>query len=396
MAFCTHCGHPLENDPAICPSCNAVIKPEENAVTPEVTTRASNKSKKKWKMIIAVLGAVLIIGVVVFYWYGKKETTPVNQLQAFEQALEAKDGKKMSKLLVPSTDSMTVTMETGDQLMDYLSKNPNVAEGMIDVFKDQIRTKGMTKMPEDYPQLLLKKSGKKLLFFDTYRFEVQPYYALISVNYKGTTIIIDDKEWGTTEKDNDEIKVGPLAPGVYTLIANYKGEYGKEEKEIELDFYQEGTTNANIEVEMSGSAVVVSSNYPDAFLYINGEDSGYSVDEYKELGTMKRDGSVTLQAYYDFGFSEGYSDEMTVTTQKTVNLNIEPDKDTAYEGIKTTLLSHTYQWIDAFEYQDMSSLTLVQDSDYIKNQEKNFKTLYNKNMYWEGTFNSLVFDLGFL
>lgn len=389
MKFCTQCGQKLNGDEAACPSCGKVLKEETRQ---EEQSPVAVKPARKSKKVLYLALVLLVAACAVFYFYGSSRTDPQNRLDDFQTALRTQNASAMTNLLAPGVEGMSITEETSESLIDYLNENEAAADSMMAVFQDQIRSDGKTKMPEEYPQITLKKGENKWLFFPSCQFELQPYYADVTVNYKGTKLQVDGQSYGSTKKDGETVQVGPFAPGEYTVKANYTGEYGKETKEADLNFFDTLETNTAIDMEMSGSAVVVSSNYPEADLYLNGEYTGYAVSDFKELGTLKRDGTNTLQAYYDFGFSEGYSDEVTVTKQKTVDLTVEPNQRDVYEGIKSTTGQHVYEWIDAFSSKDTSYLTIIRDSSYMERQEKNIQGLNNENAYWTGSLNYLRFD----
>lgn len=387
MSFCTSCGHKLDGDEAACSSCRNMIQ------TARSTEEVLVPRRKRGRRTVLLLAALVVLAGAGFYLYGSSKTDPDDQIQAFRKAVRSDDADALKELLVPGAEGMKITDESSKQLIAYLTENSGSADDMAVIFKDQARSDGVTVMPKEFPQINLEKGADKWLVFPSYELVMEPYYAEATVNYKGTSLTVGGQSYGPTKKDGEVVQIGPLAPGEYTIKANYTGEYGKESKEVTMNLFNSLEEMPEVAVEMSGSAVAVSSNYPEADLYLNGEYTGYTVSEYKELGTIERDGSNTLQAIYHFGFSEGSSEEVTVSKQQTIELNVEPDRRDVYEGIKSTTNQHVYEWIDAFSSKDTSYLTKIRDLEYMARQEKNIQGLNNENASWSGSLNYLRFDI---
>ncbi|OAH54482.1 hypothetical protein AWH48_07745 [Domibacillus aminovorans] len=398
LSFCRQCGHKLDDTTLkFCPSCGMSFHPDPTETNhkpvPPVTRAKAPAQKSKGKQLASLLIIWLVVAGSVFVWYGKKQTDPMNQVEAFEEAAAQKDGKAMAALLTPAVKEMKITDDTGQQLVDYLNENPDVKEEMVKLFKEQAVTKRTADIPEEHPQLILKKGEKKWFFFDTYQYEVQPYYANIHVNFKETAITLDGKSYGTTKEDEAVIKAGPFAPGAYMLVADYKGEYGKEKTERTIDFYESLSAEASFYVEMTGNGVAVTSNRPEAILYVNGESTGKTIREMRKYGPVKRDGSVELSAVYDYPFGSGNAEPVQVKDQEKIHFDVHPDRQDVYEGLRKTIVDHTHEWIQAFENQDTSYFTHVQDDAYFARQRGYYNESSSEGKQWTGSFNYLRFDL---
>lgn len=403
LMACPSCGTKITNfSLKYCPSCGSsideVVKEKQNKAKDkpkdESKTRA-NLNEKKWtmktKLIISFVAIFLILIASVFV-YGYQETNPANQLEAFEQAVEKKDGKAMAHLLVPANEEMKITEENGQQLVQYLHENPDVKDAMMKTFREQIRSKGNTKMAKEYPQLVLKEHQSKWLVFKAYKYEIQPYYAAFNVNFKGTTISVDGKEKGKTKKDNQTIKVGPFAPGKYEVVAHYKGEYGEEKKKVTLDFYEDLAPTQKVPVKMVGSGVNITSNIEDAEVYVNDESIGETVGEIDTYGPVKRDGSVEIYAVYDYPFGEGKSEPVVIKNQKEIHLEVKPDPKTVYDSLAYTIERHSNQWVLAYGMKNISYFSYILDEEYLDKQLEYYEKMSDANKYWVGDLDYIRLD----
>ncbi|MBL4954685.1 zinc-ribbon domain-containing protein [Neobacillus sp. YIM B02564] len=327
MESCQNCGHKLNPGQKFCPKCGAVQKREAAAPPPSAPQNRSREENrkgpsffrsKKFKVLAAVI-VILAIGMIGAYQYIASTMTPGKIQAQFVDAVKKQNVKEMKQILNKNQTELDLTDDVISDFLMYLKKHPDVyTKTVLQLKKDA----GKLAVNKDYDDrkrpVSLVRDGKKWLVFDYYAINVKPYAVKLETDQDPVEISINGKAVGKISKSNDTF--GPYLLSDIEIKATYKGEYMNVVKTESIDPYEEdgqnkeGIQNINVELDLSGNTVTVSSNNEDALLYVNGKSTRKKIKDIEEFGPVKTDGSMKLQAVYQLGSHTVKSPEEPITS----------------------------------------------------------------------------------
>ena len=301
MKFCAKCGTKLEED--ICPQCSYTssskqdkpnqeylsnIQPVNNDATP--VRRSSGLSVgAKIGIIGATIAAVLLIGIFIA---GNSLSKPSKVVSKFEKAVASDNKADLNNVLFCDDNRMEINENTIAPLLSYFKENPSYLNTVIkNLNNDAIiseQTNGLTVATGKSNQsiLTLTYTGKKFLFFPSYKIDIQPTFIQIKAGIKDVTFSLNSTEIGKSDVDNYSKEYGPFIPGKYKLLANYKGKYVTLSEPHDVDLITANDGKANIDILTNLNYIKVKSEYPDAAIFVNGKDAGIKVADAQNFGPL--------------------------------------------------------------------------------------------------------------
>lgn len=290
-----------------------------NSVVPEAEIRDS----KKVLIIVAIIVAIILIAGIAALSILSLNSQPAKVISKFESAVKTVDVATAKSILV-SNDPMLVLNEGHvKQILTYLDDKPSAYHAELDVLKDQLREEEAGNLYNNYDSMLtLVKHEGILGLFDTYKIAVQPYYFTVYTNQKGVVIKLDGNNLVTSKADYYTKVIGPLMPGTYKLDAQFDSEYvslNTEKKVILPDDH-----DYEIDLSIDAQYVYLESNYPEAKLYLNGEDTKLNVGDTYRFGPIASNGTMTVQAKLDNKWGALLSDPVKIDgSESYINLDIQ-------------------------------------------------------------------------
>jgi uncharacterized membrane protein YvbJ len=361
MKFCKECGHELNREATFCTDCGTPVSkpssqggaaPNQSAsnVTGKPIENPLKKMTKKQKLITSIVAGIIVIFFIMFQ-VGSSLTSKETAIEKLETAIVNKDKKELANLIVSSDSRLKIDEKNVEGFLKYINDNPKYMSDLLEDLKKQailidskkqdensIKANGELFEEEYYEsnQLLsLKQTGKSALVFDRYRFEIKPFFINVRTNYKGAKIYLNDKKIATTDSNDYVKEFGPYIPGTYSLKAEYAGDYAKmtSEKEINLFDYN---GYADVELWLEAMYVSAESNFSDSKVYINGKDSGITVEEFDEFGPVSP--GVKVQAVRSFPWGEIKSEEVGLESGKSYyELDLVPENNDYKATLKDML-----------------------------------------------------------
>ncbi len=340
MGHCAQCGSELKPGKDFCTNCGAAVPqaPAEDH-EPNPGSRAAKKRpdffKSKQFKIIAIIAAVLLIGLFSGYKVIEAKNDPAKIVNSFETAVKKKDAKSVAKLLNQGQVVMDVGEKDAELLLSYFEDNPDFLTGTINALKKEaasLKNGVLLKRSKDSGQILhITKKGKKWLFFDQYGIDFEPVYFVLSVNQPDVNVSVNGKEQKMNE---DEPKTfGPFLPVAHEIIATYEGKYGSVEVKEKVNPAAFSGNKIEVPIDLTENNVFLQSNYDDAVVFVNGKSTGKTVKELREFGPVSTDGSVKIHAEITEEGHKLKSKEVTITEQgQVVDLFI--DGTPVYEAKK--------------------------------------------------------------
>lgn len=347
----------------------------------EKLKKLTNKQK-----IIIIVGIVLLVGFGSFsYVIAKSSKSRV--ISEFEKTLNSKNPYRIYKYMKSGDPQLEVNEETIKPFVDYLNENPDRKREFVNILRYEDSSRDLLKLKSEEGFLGLK-----------YYIELSSVNLNINVNLENTKIYLNEKEVYDTKEEDSYFKVGPIFPGTYNLKSIYKNEYGQisESRNISVLLYEN-----NIDVKLKGVKLTIDSNYRDSNVFINGDDSGKTVDEFKERGPIPSDGSCNVYVERQFPWGIVKSDEKTIGDSGVIKLDLNPLTDDLrmhLEGIYKDFYNDLFRAVtDGNKDKIKNTSSTIKDELYNKYYQKGMiiKNSYElKDLKWEQNNISMKYEDG--
>ena len=125
--------------------------------------------------------------------------------------------------------------------------------------------------------------------------------------------------------------------------------------------------NNKIDIPLNGTLVTVKSSFGDSNVYINGEDSGIKVKDFKDVGPFPKDGSSYLTIKCNTPWGEIYSKKFYIEDHPEIKIELDL-KDTIIKEDVEKVLKEFYSSV----FQALNS----EDKNDIRNAKDEVKTIY--------------------
>ncbi|PAD34010.1 zinc ribbon domain-containing protein [Terribacillus saccharophilus] len=246
MNFCKECGNELKPGAQFCNNCGTS---SSGKPTPQRQQQTAPKKKmsKKNKIILASVIAVLII-LFAGYKTGEAMTSKDKVIDKFETALAEKDAKKLAKIITTDDKELKIDEDSVTGLIAYYNENPEE----LDILVADMRSQTEETVAYATGPIHLSKDGKKLLLYDNYEINVQPYYITLATAYKDTVLKVDGKEVGKADADDFEKTYGPFVPGTHEVSAALTHDMIEMAATENMNLYSEDT-NPYSDLQVEGS-----------------------------------------------------------------------------------------------------------------------------------------------
>ena len=309
MKHCTNCGHELKGDLAFCPNCGQKMKrsvdntpsqeeasllaastpaSEQPQPTPPRAKKPSSKKKKVlWITLIAVVALLAIAHFTI-----KAITDPSKKIVAMHEAYQKEDAKAFLNEFTIGKDvhSDASSFLAYVQGQDWSSIREAMQYNITSLEKNGIADT-VTTNDDDFVRLVKKDILGGLYY--TIDFELVPItQSVYNDDFKNIEFTTDgvtktlEKEKATT--------IGKFLPGDYKWSAVLNSEFGK--LPFDGTMLVGGQADKSFELELNPHYATISSNNPEAILYVNGQSTDQKIYDNDKIGPLPLDGSVKVQA----------------------------------------------------------------------------------------------------
>lgn len=340
LKFCAKCGTKLEQD--VCPQCgyslssrqDEVIKEDTNVVQAvnndypknnEFTVKALPTRKSltlsmgaKIGILAVTIVTVLLIGIFIV---GNSLSKPSKVVSKFQKAVASGNKADLSDVLYCDDNRMKISEKTISPLLNYFKENPSYLNTVVSNLNNEAaRAEQSSALAEisgknNQGILTLRYTGKKFLFFPSYKIVIQPAFIDVKAEIKGVTFSLNGTEMGKSDVDKYNKEFGPYIPGKYNLSANYKGKYVTLSEPQDVDLISASNCKANVDVLTNLNYIKVGSEYPDAEIFVNGKDAGIKAVDADNFGPLNS--STKVYAVYTKDGKTLKSSEYTVSEGDT-------------------------------------------------------------------------------
>ncbi len=408
MKFCTKCGNEIKEEEFFCTCCGNDLRKETtdkgesveqtiNKTEPDeeansVTTKSEKnnisnlKLSKKSKIAMALI-AILIIAMVAVVQVGNYLTDPSKLVSRFEKDVASNNTSDLASILYCNDARLKIDSKSISPLLSYFKSNPSYFDKVIQNLNDDAMSpKDITNLSTTYTNTLtLANSGKIFFVFTNHKINVKPSFVDITTGVKDVTFSINNAQIGTSDADKSVTKeFGPYIPGNYSILADYKGKYLTLNRPYPVDLVAPSSGIAKLSIFDDMSYLNISSDYPDAEIFVNGKDANVQVKDASNFGPV--DSSAKIYATYTQDGKTLKTEESSPTSGET-NLNLsfeqsENDLTNVQDELKDLLNSYISNFTQAVNTNNISLIApyVASGSDLYKEQQSYIPSTYTSGI----------------
>ncbi|WP_163580847.1 TcaA 3rd/4th domain-containing protein [Gracilibacillus saliphilus] len=381
MKFCKQCGEQVGNQVKFCKSCGTELQPEEQ------TLKAKKPINTKKLFIILSTSIMLLAAILVGgCFFAKSQFGKKAQIEEFKTAIQNGDTKRLTEILTAEN----ITSDYYERFITYFVDKPDQLERFI----SEVETEMIE--GEDASMFIdLQEQEKILYLFPQYQYQVQPVEVSASANFERTNIHIPDYESVQIEEPGEIIHI-TLLPDEYNITFTHDEIYGNYSKTVELNFWESNAKELEAAIQFDGNVVELTSNYPEAALFINGEAQAETIADTKQYGPVTYDGTTTFQGMLDLPWDTYYTDEVAITdsSQETISLDFEQVEKDIKHNVYDRIGKHTYEWVQAYRNKSINALSVMRNQDYLDKTSDNFDRMDAEESNFNGDIEQIRIDNG--
>lgn len=268
-SFCTECGAKQSKPDA--PE-QFQGQPTSNPPIPKPPRRPMSKVMK----ILISMAAVLLLAAVGTHLWLTSHYDPIKKLEAMDQAISDNDSTAFIGNFSFEKDAILSEKDYFQYIKDH--EWDAAREQFLGVFETQKKSANKLEQPiySDAGGKLFTVRQKPILFglYATYTFRAVPSQLTVFTTMDDTELTIADH----TEKlqASEPVVLKKVYPGTYNVKGKAESLYGAFSLEKELDVSASEENELNI--EFTGSYYPVSTNVWEATLFVDGKDTGKTLD----------------------------------------------------------------------------------------------------------------------
>lgn len=276
--------------------------------------------KNKFYLISFITVLFIFILAFVGFFIGRSSTSMDRTLDNFSYAVKSSDVSSLRKIV--RDNNKKIKKESLKPLINYYDENSLKIDATINKLKNSGESDDFKLVKKDY------------LFFSKYYLEIKKYKITINSNFQEGMFYLFSKDDKIDSENINKIKSGEsikdVYPGVYTIKGNLPSDYSTIEssKDIlimsdKIDSLDFNAVNLNVE-----------SDFKDAEIYINDQDTLIKVSDNEKVGPILADGSNLVHIETDSPFGILKSEEKEITNVPTIKLNAVIESDEIYDDIE--------------------------------------------------------------
>lgn len=245
--------------------------------------------KTKRRSLFAIVGVVVFV--IAFAIVGSIITSPKRAVMAFENSVNDNDSEKLGKILYTSDKRLKFTSNSVEPIFKTFKTTPSEFTDLIENLNNQVSTLKDGGSENKTCNLYISKVGRTLLIFPKYKIAVNPVFMTITSSVKGADILLDGKKIAKADSENFSKQIGPYIPGTYDVEGKSNGSFGEMDNKIKVDFIKLKQQNKTVNA-LKGLYLQVSSDYNNNKIYINGKDTGKTVNTGDKIGPIASGASI--------------------------------------------------------------------------------------------------------
>ena len=247
-------------------------------------------------IIISLISFMMIFGFILFNAINISEE---DRLEDLKKSLITENSFKIAKIIRVRDEK--ISESEFKPLFNYYSGNEDKIKKLI----NELRKNG------EYGNFEIK--SKQGLFYKRYYIALDTVEVEFTTNTKDIKVEFEDKKFNL-----QDVAQFDVIPGIYNLKYTYETQFGDICNDINISILED----KKVELKIDGNYVTLYSNFDDAKVLINNENTGLLAKEIKNFGPIPKEKDIVIKLQREFPWGTIESDEENISNQEYIKLDI--------------------------------------------------------------------------
>lgn len=247
-------------------------------------------------IIISLISFMMIFGFILFNAINISEE---EMLEDLKKSLITENSFKIAKIIRVRDEK--ISESEFKPLFNYYSGNEDKIKKLI----NELRKNG------EYGNFEIK--SKQGLFYKRYYIALDTVEVEFTTNTKDIKVEFEDKKFNL-----QDVAQFDVIPGIYNVKYTYETQFGDICNDINISILQD----KKVELKIDGNYVTLYSNFDDAKVLINNENTGLLAKEIKNFGPIPKEKDIVIKLQREFPWGTIESDEENISNQEYIKLDI--------------------------------------------------------------------------
>lgn len=247
-------------------------------------------------IIISLISFMMIFGFILFNAINISEE---EMLEDLKKSLITENSFKIAKIIRVKDEK--ISESEFKPLFNYYSGNEDKIKKLI----NELRKNG------EYGNFEIK--SKQGLFYKRYYIALDTVEVEFTTNTKDIKVEFEDKKFNL-----QDVAQFDVIPGIYNLKYTYETQFGDICNDINISILED----KKVELKVDGNYVTLYSNFDDAKVLINNENTGLLAKEIKNFGPIPKEKDIVIKLQREFPWGTIESDEENISNQEYIKLDI--------------------------------------------------------------------------
>lgn len=247
-------------------------------------------------IIISLISFMMIFGFILFNAINISEE---EMLEDLKKSLITENSFKIAKIIRVRDEK--ISESEFKPLFNYYSGNEDKIKKLI----NELRKNG------EYGNFEIK--SKQGLFYKRYYIALDTVEVEFTTNTKDINVEFEDKKFNL-----QDVAQFDVIPGIYNVKYTYETQFGDICNDINISILED----KKVELKIDGNYVTLYSNFDDAKVLINNENTGLLAKEIKNFGPIPKEKDIVIKLQREFPWGTIESDEENISNQEYIKLDI--------------------------------------------------------------------------
>ena len=247
-------------------------------------------------IIISLISFMMIFGFILFNAINISEE---EMLEDLKKSLITENSFKIAKIIRVRDEK--ISESEFKPLFNYYSGNEEKIKKLI----NELRKNG------EYGNFEIK--SKQGLFYKRYYIALDTVEVEFTTNTKDIKVEFEDKKFNL-----QDVAQFDVIPGIYNVKYTYETQFGDICNDINISILED----KKVELKIDGNYVTLYSNFDDAKVLINNENTGLLAKEIKNFGPIPKEKDIVIKLQREFPWGTIESDEENISNQEYIKLDI--------------------------------------------------------------------------
>lgn len=220
-------------------------------------------------------------------------------LEDLKKSLITENSFKIAKIIRVKDEK--ISESEFKPLFNYYSGNEDKIKKLI----NELRKNG------EYGNFEIK--SKQGLFYKRYYIALDTVEVEFTTNTKDIKVEFEDKKFNL-----QDVAQFDVIPGIYNVKYTYETQFGDICNDINISILED----KKVELKVDGNYVTLYSNFDDAKVLINNENTGLLAKEIKNFGPIPKEKDIVIKLQREFPWGTIESDEENISNQEYIKLDI--------------------------------------------------------------------------